>query len=853
MRNPQTDPEDTPGTSPQGYTFIGPRGYVAGGLIFFAVAIGMIVFLIRILKKSRSPQADQPDFTPYSSDSAPMTPPEPLAPPSVGEASPPEPAIEEPGHGGAGTSKGVSNFWRRRKVFMIGIAALVIVVVVVLVFVVFRTTAADITKTARKYNDQGLYTEALDEADKAIAKDKTYAPAYVMKARALIGISNNTDAIESAMKAIELDGKNPEAYLTRAKALLRYGGDANYHCGEQAVKDLDEAIKLKNNYVEAYRYRAEAYLVINKNKSAAKDAQKALELDPKYGQAYSMTGLTYAKSGNKEKAIEYLNKAVKTSPDDPEVYYLRGLYYSKHEDNRQKAAEDYSKAVEDYSKAIELDPDYADAYVQRGFSNMFLREDEKAEADYERAIQLMPDSPFPYESRGTAYLLRRKNQKAIDDLTRAIELDPNDAVAYSNRALTYGLSDFDKALADAKKAVEIFPSADTYTNRARIYYYLGDMANVAADIDKALKLDPNSKNAKSVQEMIQSVGVEHESLIAFRRNDQIWTARGDGTEQKQLTDGFDASPAVSPDGKTIVYAHRDVDPNSIPITSPDEPPSPAGRTGIYAIPSAGGEPVRLTPASWLTTSGWTSLFGNNYSGTKWVSRNCREPSFSPDGKSICFIIIDTGQSIANPPMWFAVATMRADGRGKPRVLGTLFVNEQAGQGFLHNPRFSSDGREIYVEHVTDTDVTQIDKVPVTGGDLTRITPATEYRLPSVADGQTTDAGEHTTYDAFGVSPVPGEIAVVEYISNKKQTRQRIALMRLDTQGMREVYTAPSKASMALPRISGCNPLSFSPSGSSIAFVEPFCIYVVPVEGGTPMTIIVNGDQPCFGIYREDVQ
>ena len=843
MRNPQTDPEDTPGTSPQGYTFIGPRGYVAGGLIFFAVAIGMIVFLIKRLKKSRSPQAEQPDFTPYSSDSAPMTPPEPLAPPSVGEAPSPEPAAEGAVYGGAGTSKGVSNFWRRRKVFMIGITAFVIVVVVVLVFVVFRTTAADITKTARKYNDQGFYTEALDEADKAIAKDKTYAPAYVMKARALIGISNSADAIESATKAIELDGKNPEAYLTRAKALLRYGGDANHHCGEQAVKDLDEAIKLKDNYVEAYRYRAEAYLVINKNKSAAKDAEKALELDPKYGQAHSMVGLAYAKSDKKDKAIEYLNKAVETSPDDPEVYYLRGLYYSKY-------AGDYEKAIEAYSQAIELDPNYADAYVQRGFSNMVQWKEDVAEADYERAIQLMPGSPFPYESRGTAYLLRRKDQKAIDDLTRAIELEPNGAPAYSNRALAYvGLSDFAKALADAKKAVEIFPSADTYTNRARIYYYLDNMANATADIDKALELDPNSKNAKSLQNTLQSISLENTSLLAFRRNNQVWTARGDGTEQKQLTDGFDGSPAVSPDGRTIVYSHCEKDPGLAYKEHQGDTYPVCPSKGIYSIPSTGGKPKLLTPASWLTRTGWTSLFEDDPSceessrlEPERIRRSCIQPSFSPDGESICFIVQETYEACANESQYYAVATMNSDGTGEPRILFRVYNHEGFGP-WLGNPQFSPDGSDIYVNYGGSED-SGIFKLPARGGELARVTDS--------------------NYSSFGISNAQGIIAAV--FEAPQEYGKRILLMGLDGSNIREIYAVPRHPSLALPRVSSWEPFSFSPSGNSIAFADGEYdynhythsewianTYVIPTEGGTPMMIIRNGDQPCFGKYREDVQ
>ena len=56
----------------------------------------------------------------------------------------------------------------------------------------------------------------------------------------------------------------------------------------------------------------------------------------------------------------------------------------------------------DYTKAIEIDPNYVDAYNNRGVAKMGLE-------DYKRAIS---------------------------DFTKAIELDPNDAVAYSNRGIS---------------------------------------------------------------------------------------------------------------------------------------------------------------------------------------------------------------------------------------------------------------------------------------------------------------------------------------------------------------------------------------------------------------------------------
>jgi len=163
-----------------------------------------------------------------------------------------------------------------------------------------------------------------------------------------------------------------------------------------------------------------------------------------------------------------------------------------------------------------------------------------------------------------------------------------------------------------------------------------------------------------------------ESFIAFVRHGQIWTARADGTEQKQLTGGKDSSPAVSPDGKTIIYTHDDT---------------------IFAIPSAGGNPVRLTPASWLTGSGWTPLFPEDSPSSVLIARDCQQPSFSPDGRFICFILFDAlNKAVTSTPHWpQGIAMMNSDGTGEPTILYKVDV--------MHDeiipikcPCFSPDGK-----------------------------------------------------------------------------------------------------------------------------------------------------------------
>lgn len=324
------------------------------------------------------------------------------------------------------------------------------------------------------------------------------------------------------------------------------------------------------------------------------------------------------------------------------------------------------------------------------------------------------------------------------------------------------------------------------------------------------------------------------TFLAFGRKNQIWTARADGTDQKQLTDGFDDSPAVSPDGRTIIYSHSEQDPTREYEGLPEKAPPGAG---IYAIPSGGGEPQLLTPESWLTGSGWTPLWGEKFPDPDYVSpplsimRDCIEPSYSPDGKSICFIVRDNANWRSGARVYLAIATMNANGTGEPQMLHTIDTGESVGPR-MFQPRFSPDGSEIYVSYFGPPGEV-IGKIPANGGELTLVT--------------------NSGYFAFAISNEQNMIAAVQ---SRSATPLRIILMGLDGSNIREIYTTQFPPSPVVPGISWLAPLSFTPSGDSIAFVDDTVypqvehntpnIYLIPIKSGEPRKIITFGSQPCFG-------
>lgn len=150
-------------------------------------------------------------------------------------------------------------------------------------------------------------------------------------------------------------------------------------------------------------------------------------------------------------------------PDDFTYYVGQG--------DSQFARVLYGVAAESYTCALNLRPDYAPAYVRRGYAYAALGDSERALADYEQAVALDELYIPAYINRGALYTRLGIFGLAINDLTLALSLSPENTAALNNRAVVHAIEgNFDLALADLDAAIEIDDqNPRTYATRAAVY------------------------------------------------------------------------------------------------------------------------------------------------------------------------------------------------------------------------------------------------------------------------------------------------------------------------------------------------------------------------------------------------
>jgi tetratricopeptide (TPR) repeat protein len=82
-----------------------------------------------------------------------------------------------------------------------------------------------------------------------------------------------------------------------------------------------------------------------------------------------------------KQAVELYTKAIQLNPNYTEAYFNRGIALVK--------LLDYSDAVDDFSKTIELNPKYKIAYFYRGCYKIYAKQDkDSACADLQKAFEM---------------------------------------------------------------------------------------------------------------------------------------------------------------------------------------------------------------------------------------------------------------------------------------------------------------------------------------------------------------------------------------------------------------------------------------------------------------------------------
>lgn len=158
---------------------------------------------------------------------------------------------------------------------------------------------------------------------------------------------------------------------------------------------------------------------------------------------------------------------------------------------------DFAGAITSYTQAIELNPQWAEAYLQRGIALRMSGQLDKAVEDFDKATELNPHNRAvaqAYTNQGQVLTMRFEFDRAITDFEKAMKLFPDDLRPYFERAQArLFLEDFNGALADydsylTKQKFDPFGRARGFLERGLTKHLLGRDAEGVEDTKEGIRL-----------------------------------------------------------------------------------------------------------------------------------------------------------------------------------------------------------------------------------------------------------------------------------------------------------------------------------------------------------------------------
>ncbi|MVP01058.1 tetratricopeptide repeat protein [Paenibacillus lutrae] len=334
--------------------------------------------------------------------------------------------------------------------------------------------------------------------------------AYERRAHILREINREEEAIEDLNEAIRI---NPDPYMywyTRGLCYL----DLNRY--EEAIRDLKECVLREpaNSVVSTYYELGVCYLDHGDYGNAEETFRKVLSFE---NQEIPIFSYRMAKSlmaqGKAEEAASYMRKAVDMQAEweyisdrgEREVYFRTGFGSGAFRTFREEVErtcgfrkdlagiyikmEDYEAALEIIHLAMELFPDRSDLYMQRAILYRYTEQWELAEADLDMVAELDPDEPDVSFEKILIYRSRQQEDKALPMLEHLYEEDPDNPLICYWLAESYAKTgQYQRALDVNGHLLEL--EEDDPLNemqRAAILSEMGQYGPAAATYSKAIE------------------------------------------------------------------------------------------------------------------------------------------------------------------------------------------------------------------------------------------------------------------------------------------------------------------------------------------------------------------------------
>lgn len=151
---------------------------------------------------------------------------------------------------------------------------------------------------------------------------------------------------------------------------------------------------------------------------------------------HSQSGLEKAKKGDVDGALEDMSLAIHLDPDRADAFLNRGTL--------RRRRREFKAAISDFTEVLRLNPKHDGAFAKRGACYLELLDYDGALNDFSRAIALNPKRLSLFAYRARTHLIQKDGWNALDDSTTILNADPENPDGHFLKGLALELLDDDE-------------------------------------------------------------------------------------------------------------------------------------------------------------------------------------------------------------------------------------------------------------------------------------------------------------------------------------------------------------------------------------------------------------------------
>lgn len=247
---------------------------------------------------------------------------------------------------------------------------------------------------------------------------------------------------------------------------------------------FETVVKYKDD-ASSWFYLANCYDNLDDFLHAVPAYEEVIRMRENYIDAYKNLAIVYVKTKEPEKAVEVCKKGLEFEKEDYTLYYIAGTAYM--------SMKKFEESLFYLEKALELNPNHSQLYNNLGTSYVTIGNLEKAYENFSKASELDPENSITYYNIASILQLQNKHEEACGYFEKAYHIEPQDSYIVALALSEVKAKRYDSAIKHYKLLISHHPEKPNFQyNLACCYELIGEYNYAIGILAHLVILNPKS-------------------------------------------------------------------------------------------------------------------------------------------------------------------------------------------------------------------------------------------------------------------------------------------------------------------------------------------------------------------------